>query len=127
MDLDSNEVGYFIQQVGLSATSFGVTTDDATAVGELLTTTFDKKCSAAATVIPSQGSQLQAICTADDCPMAANANCSAYDANPGEPANATAASGSPSSSSKDSAISNGSISVALLAAVSAIVLFGLSM
>jgi hypothetical protein len=127
MDLDANEVGYFIQQVGLSATSFGVTTDDATAVGQLLTTTFDSKCSAAATVIPSQGPQLQAICTADGCPMAANANCSAYDANPGEPANATAASGSPSSSSKGGAISNGSVSVALLAAVSAVVLFALAM
>ena len=118
MDLDAHEVGYFIQQVGLSAQSFGVSSDDVAAVGNLLTTTFDGKCSAAATVIPAQGAQLQAICTANDCPMAANANCPAYGANPGRPANATSASGSPSSSSKGSAVSNGSFSVtALLAAV----------
>lgn len=98
MFLGPSEVGYFIEQVGLSAQSFGVAPDDVTAVGKLLTTTFDTKCAAAATVIPAQGAQLQAICTADDCPAAADANCSAYGSSPGEPANATAAAGSASSS-----------------------------
>jgi hypothetical protein len=114
MDLDANEVGYFIQQVGLSAQSFGVASDDVTAVGNLLTTTFDGKCSAAAAVIPDQGLQLQAICTADDCPMATNANCSAYGPSPGEPANATSSDGASSPSSTGGAISNHGVSVVLL-------------
>ena len=120
MDLGPNEVGYFIQQVGLSAQSFGVTPDDVTAVGNLLTTTFDGKCAAAATVIPSQGAQLQAICTADNCPMAANANCSAYGSNPGEPANATTGGTSASTpSSKGDAVSDHGVSVVLLTVVCA--------
>lgn len=122
MDLDPNEVGYFIQQVGLSAQSFGVAPDDVTAVGKLLTETFDGKCAAAATVISAQGAQLQAICIADDCPMAAQANCSAYGPSPGKPANATSG-GASSPPSKGGAISDSEVSVAFLAAVGAIALF----
>ena len=122
MNLDPNEVGYFIQQVGLSAQSFGVTPDDITAVANLLTTTFDSKCAAATTIIPSQGAQLQAICTADECPMAAQANCSAYGPSPGEPANATSG-GTSSSPAKGGARPNSRVEVVFLAAVGAVVFF----
>lgn len=64
MALDQYEVGYFIQQVGLSALSFGVTKDDATAVGEALTKTFDRRCSAPAAVLPNATAEPQAICIA---------------------------------------------------------------
>lgn len=85
MDLSHDEVSYFIQEVGLAATSLGVTTEDATAVGKQLDMVFNYKCAANATVIPAQGPQQQSICIADDCPTAPNATCSAYKAQVAEP------------------------------------------
>lgn len=78
MDLSSAEVGYFIEQVGLSAASFGVASADVTAVGDALTTFFDYRCSPPTTIVPSQGAQLQSICLNSDCPLAPNATCDAY-------------------------------------------------
>ncbi len=78
MALDQYQVGYFIQQVGLSAASFGVATEDVTAVGMALTKLFDYKCAPPTTVVPVQGAQLQAICIADTCPLSPNATCSSY-------------------------------------------------
>lgn len=80
MDLSAEQVGYFITQVGLSAASFGVATADVTAVGTALESIFDVKCAAPAVVVPSQGAQLQSICTANDCPLAPNSSCAAYSA-----------------------------------------------
>ena len=92
MDLDPYQVGYFITQVGLSAASFGVTTDDVTAVGEALAKLFDYRCAPPTTVVPAQGPQLQSICQDDTCPISANGTCPA---SPMEPfvANATLAMG----------------------------------
>lgn len=111
MGLDANEVGYFITQVGLAAQSFGVAAADITAVGTLLEGVFDVKCGAAMTVIPTQGPQLQSICTADNCATAKNASCSAYGTVPGAPANATgtAASSSPSSTTAAGSSSGASV------------------
>lgn len=78
MNLDSAEVGYFIQNVGLAASSFGVTSDDITIVATALSTIFDVRCAEPTTVIPAQGAQLQSICLADDCALAPNATCAAY-------------------------------------------------
>jgi len=89
MGLDANEIGYFITQVGLSAASFGVATEDVTAVGEALNMAFGYKCAPAVAILPNATAELQAICIADDCPTAANATCAAYDTVV-EPANATA-------------------------------------
>jgi hypothetical protein len=80
MDLSSAEVGYFIEQVAMSAASFGVAQSDLMVVGDALTKTFDVKCAAPAVVVPAQGAQLQSICIADDCPLAANNTCAAYNA-----------------------------------------------
>jgi hypothetical protein len=80
MALDAAEIGYFITQVGLSAASFGVTADDAAAVGMALGKLFAYRCAPAQVVIPSQPSDLQAICVADDCPLSPEATCAAYDA-----------------------------------------------
>lgn len=79
MALDANEVGYFIQQVGLSAASFGVTEDDVTAVGTALNSTFGARCAPPAMVIPDTEAEPQSICIAEDCPLAANSTCAAYD------------------------------------------------
>jgi len=99
MGLDAAQMGYFIQQVGLAAASFGVTNDDVTAVGMALTNAFDQKCSAAASIPPSAPPALQAICIASNCPQAMNATCSAYgNATAPAVANATLAGNATSSS-----------------------------
>lgn len=78
MDLDENEVGYFITQVGLAAASFGVTTEDVTGVGTTLSKIFGVRCAPATPVVPSQGPQLQSICIADTCPLSPGDTCAAY-------------------------------------------------
>jgi hypothetical protein len=62
MALDAFQVGYFITQVGLSVASSGVAQADMEAVGMSLNNLFGYKCARPATVVPSQGSQLQAVC-----------------------------------------------------------------
>jgi hypothetical protein len=78
MDLSAAEVGYFIEQVALAATSFGVTMDDVAVVGKALNTIFNVRCAPPTTVIPAQGAQLQSICEDETCPLAPMATCAAY-------------------------------------------------
>jgi hypothetical protein len=78
MDLDPSEMGYFITQVGLAASSFGVTKDDVTAVAGALTKLFNYRCSPATTVIPEMGPTLNSICQNEQCPLDPMAQCSAY-------------------------------------------------
>jgi len=78
MDLDPSEMGYFITQVGLAATSFGVSKEDVTAVAEALNKLFNYRCSPATTVIPEQGPTLNSICQNEQCPLDPMAQCSAY-------------------------------------------------
>lgn len=89
MALSNAEFGYFVTQVGLSAASFGVAQSDVTAVGMALSTAFGYKCEPSAMIIPNTTAELQSICSADDCPLAANATCAAYAA-VAEPSSATA-------------------------------------
>ncbi|KAI1747907.1 hypothetical protein F4782DRAFT_394537 [Xylaria castorea] len=79
MALDPNEVGYFITQVGLAASSFGVADSDVQAVGKALISLFDYRCAPPTVVIQSQGAQLQSICTDETCPLAENAVCGSYE------------------------------------------------
>lgn len=78
MDLDPSEFGYFVTQVGLAATSFGVTTEDVTTVATALNKLFGYRCSPKATVIPEMGPTLNSICQNEKCPLDPNAQCSAY-------------------------------------------------
>lgn len=78
MNLSPAEVGYFIQQVALAATSFGVSQDDVATVGAALNKLFNYRCSPPATVIPEQGPTLNSICQNQMCPLDPNAQCSAY-------------------------------------------------
>lgn len=102
MNLNPAEMGYFITQVGLAAASFGVTQEDATAVGTALNTLFNYRCSPPTVVIPAQGAQLQAICIDSSCPVAtANPTCAAYPASAVEPSSvASSAIGAGASSTK---------------------------
>ncbi|KAH6656468.1 hypothetical protein BKA67DRAFT_531737 [Truncatella angustata] len=78
MDLNPYELAYFIEQVAMSAASFGVAEDDLTAVGTALNSLFGYRCAPPTTVIPSQGAELQSICIDGACPVAANSTCSSY-------------------------------------------------
>jgi hypothetical protein len=81
MALDPYQMGYFIQQVGLAATSFGVTTEDATAAGMALTKLFDYRCSPPTTVVKAQGPQLQSMCDDPSCPLDPMSQCGLEDNN----------------------------------------------
>jgi hypothetical protein len=79
MDLNVYQMTYFIEQVGMSALSFGVTMDDVTAVGKALNSAFNIRCAPPTTIIPAQGPQLQSICIDGDCPLSPNATCASYE------------------------------------------------
>ncbi|CAD6441203.1 9c788a51-f507-4f6e-8599-559a463500c0 [Sclerotinia trifoliorum] len=79
MDLSDAEVNYFIEQVALSASSFGVSASDLMIIGYALRQSFGYRCLPPATIIPSQGAQLQSICTDSTCPLAPNNTCASYD------------------------------------------------
>ncbi|KAI1262420.1 hypothetical protein F5Y18DRAFT_159589 [Xylariaceae sp. FL1019] len=95
MDLDVYEVSYFITQVGLAASSFGVADSDVAIVGSALQSLFGYRCSPPTTVIEAQGPELQAICIADNCPVATSAVCDSY-ATVSEPTSATSTMSMPS-------------------------------
>lgn len=77
MDLDAAEVGYFVQNVGLAAASFGVSSADVATVGSALMSLFGYRCSPAV-AITTTDPLLQSICIAPDCPLAPNAVCNMY-------------------------------------------------
>jgi len=108
MNLNTAQVGYFIQQVGLAAASFGVSDGDIKLVATALGETFALSCSPPRTVIHSQGPQLQSICQANDCHKSSNATCDAYgQSEDPEVANATFAMGEGSNPGNKSVISTG--------------------
>jgi hypothetical protein len=118
MDLDPSEMGYFITQVGLAATSFGVSKEDVTVVAEALTKLFNYRCSPATTVIPEQGPTLNSICQNEQCPIDPMAQCSAYPNNGvvmqpmaanGTNMTSPSATTKPSSSAKPSSTSTGGV------------------
>jgi hypothetical protein len=113
MDLDAAQLGYFKQQVALSASSFGVSNDDVQIVGSALDKFFINRCSPATTVVPAQGPQLQSMCIASSCPLDAMASCSLYEnqgtGTPPEVANVSA-SASKSSTAAPSASKSSSAS-----------------
>lgn len=86
MDLDAAEVGYFVQQVGLAAASFGVSNDDVTYVGGALMSLFGYRCSPATAVVGTDA-YLQSICIDKSCPKDPKAMCNLYMAYYHEPEN----------------------------------------
>ncbi|KAK1074950.1 hypothetical protein LTR74_000794 [Friedmanniomyces endolithicus] len=120
MALDPYDFGFFVQQVALSAASFGVAQADLEVVGAALGELFGHKSFA---FIAVRGGYVAGYLyhgefvewgEGDDCPLAVNATCSLYDkvVNPkfanGSATNATASgTGSPSSTSSMSSMKNG--------------------
>lgn len=78
MYLTTAQNTYFINQVALSAQSFGVASADIAVVGTALNSLFNQRCSANVSVPMSAPAAPQAICIADDCALAANSSCAAY-------------------------------------------------
>lgn len=64
MGLSDAEFTYFVEQVGMSAASFGVTTEDVTAAGKALMDSFGYRCAPPAAIPPTATPALQAICIA---------------------------------------------------------------
>ncbi|KAF7932228.1 hypothetical protein EAE99_003468 [Botrytis elliptica] len=79
MYLSDAEVNYFIEQVALSAASFGVSDSDLMTIGYSLQESFGYRCLPPTTIVPKQGRQLQSICTDNTCPLAPNNTCDYYD------------------------------------------------
>lgn len=75
MNIDLAEASYFVQEVGLAATSFGVSTADATTVGNALTGLFNYRCAPPMALPGASMNYSQSICVAADCPLAPNSNC----------------------------------------------------
>ena len=63
MALDAYEVQYFIEQVGLSAASFGVAQADIETVGHALQSAFGFRCAPKSQPLPGKKKSLQSICT----------------------------------------------------------------
>lgn len=78
MDLSSHQVGYFVMQVGLAASSFGVAPADIAAVAQSLTDLFGYRCAPEVEVVKGQGKELQSICVTEDCPEAKDPVCDEY-------------------------------------------------
>lgn len=92
MNLDPNQLGYFVQQVALAGASFGVAKEDLEGVGTALNQLFGLRCAPPVEVIKSQGPQLQAICVQQSCPLSPDAVCNQYEA-PISSASSTATTG----------------------------------
>ncbi|KAK3072172.1 hypothetical protein LTR53_007318 [Teratosphaeriaceae sp. CCFEE 6253] len=67
MALDPYDFGFFVQQVALSAASYGVALADLEIVGDQLYEAFGYRCSALNTFVPDSQPALQSICITDDC------------------------------------------------------------
>lgn len=78
MYLTNAQNTYFIQQVALAASSFGVATSDIQAVGAALNMYFNQRCTQNVSIPATARPLPQAICISSDCPLAANSSCAAY-------------------------------------------------
>ncbi|KAJ8099539.1 hypothetical protein POJ06DRAFT_290727, partial [Lipomyces tetrasporus] len=79
MDLDSYEMGFFIDQVCYALTSLGFEQLDIDTTRSSLDLVFNRRCTPAKAIIPhSAGPQLQACCIASNCLSGTNPSCAAY-------------------------------------------------
>lgn len=97
MSLSPDELGYFIQQVGGAALVVGLTQDEANNITTKMSTSLTFRCRPPASLSPGGPAGPQSICTDKDCPLAPNADCSAYDFDNG--------------TSPDPALVNGAVSI----------------
>lgn len=78
MDLDFNEMNFFIDQSADSASSLGFAPSDVSIFRKQLQT-FNTRCAAPIAVHGiSAPAELQSICIAEDCPLDPSSDCTAY-------------------------------------------------
>jgi hypothetical protein len=71
MNLDINQLGFFTQQLGLAAKSFGVADADIAIVANLMNAVFNVQCANPSSPFPPlQG--VQSFCLASGCPLSSN-------------------------------------------------------
>ncbi|KDN52712.1 hypothetical protein K437DRAFT_162155 [Tilletiaria anomala UBC 951] len=104
MNLNSAELGYFIQEVAYSAVSFGVSMEDIAPVGQALGTFFNNKCGAPLAVPSSASPAVQSVCLDPTCPVAGNSTCTASNSG----TNGTDPAAAPGSSSSSGSGASGS-------------------
>ncbi|PWN35970.1 uncharacterized protein FA14DRAFT_184804 [Meira miltonrushii] len=109
MNLDETEMNYFIEQVGMSATSFGVSDADAMTVGNSLNKTFNYRCAPPVVLGPGFANVSQSTCLAADCMVYSPPDCNQMgDSYPNGTNNAQPQSAAASGSSSGSSGSGGS-------------------
>jgi len=79
MSLDPNELGYFIEQVGLAAQSVGLTSAEADGITTNMNAGLNYRCRPESALFPGGVIGPQSICTNPSCPLAPNYDCSVYD------------------------------------------------
>ena len=85
MNLNTSDIGYFIQEVGYAALSFGVDPNDLVPVAQTLGDLFGQRCTPPISVLGgSVPAELQSICIDPGCATAPNGTCAVY-ATPFEP------------------------------------------
>lgn len=78
MRFDSTDIGYFVQELGLSLLSHNVSKTDVDGFGAKVMEMFGHRCVPAFPVVPGYEPNLQSICTTPDCPISPNAVCMDY-------------------------------------------------
>ncbi|KUJ18985.1 uncharacterized protein LY89DRAFT_581946 [Mollisia scopiformis] len=72
MDLNQTDIGYFIDQLALSAAHFGFSQQDSSSLSTQLNAKYNVRCS------PPVGTQLYSLCQDETCPLDPSPDCAAY-------------------------------------------------
>ncbi|KAH7381385.1 hypothetical protein DE146DRAFT_284650 [Phaeosphaeria sp. MPI-PUGE-AT-0046c] len=79
MNLEYHQLGYFINQLSLAATHFGVSPQDADTFRNSLNTRYNVRCAPAVSFSPTSPAQLLSLCQNPTCPLAVPvSDCAAY-------------------------------------------------
>lgn len=79
MALDPNELGWFIENVGLAARSVGISEREANIITSSMSRSLNLRCLPPIAVLPGGPVAPQGLCTDATCELAPNAACTAYD------------------------------------------------
>ncbi|OAK96662.1 hypothetical protein IQ06DRAFT_45525 [Phaeosphaeriaceae sp. SRC1lsM3a] len=79
MNLEYHQLGYFINQLSLAASHFGVSAQDADTFRTTLNSRYNVRCAPAVSFNPSSPAQLLSLCQNPTCPLAVPvSDCAAY-------------------------------------------------
>ncbi|KAH8898086.1 hypothetical protein GQ53DRAFT_711142 [Thozetella sp. PMI_491] len=79
MNLEYNQLGYFIKQLAQASMYYGFSMQDADTFSTQLNSRYNVRCAPAVTLNPAQGPQLLSLCQNPTCPLAVPvSDCAAY-------------------------------------------------